>query len=133
MPHKIQEKRIQQLIQLGDEARSGVAREASSLRSRFDVTARFRESLKRRPTVWVIGSMAVGLLAAGLLRRKLPDQEVPAKKKRGLPMVLFGLTLTAVRPFAKVWLADQVRNYLTAQMGRQASPRPNNHTPSQPF
>ena len=107
---------IERLIRLSDSSRSRLREEAVSLKQRFDLPARIRSSLKGHPTGWMLGSLAAGLTASWMLRRPAP---VTGKKHRGLLLSLLGLTLTAIRPFAKIWLTDQVKNYLT---GRAAFP-----------
>ncbi len=77
---------------------------------------RIHGSLKQHPTGWLLGALASGLVASLLFRRKTVVRE---KKHRSFPLALLGLTLTAVRPFAKVWLTDQVKNYL---VGQRSSP-----------
>jgi hypothetical protein len=113
-----QQQEIQRLILLGATARSCLQGEAVALRERLDVPARVRSSLKHHPTGWLLGSLGAGLAASLLLtrRRSAPAAE---KKRRGLPAVLLGLSLTALRPFAKVWLTDQVKHYLA---GPRAGP-----------
>ncbi|MEO7100763.1 MAG: hypothetical protein ABI162_15480 [Luteolibacter sp.] len=97
------------MIRISDAARSCLSEEAHALKERLDVPARLRGSLKSHPTGWLFGSLASGLAASMLFRRKSSS---PPKKARGLPSVLLGLTLTAVRPLAKVWLTDQIKNYV---------------------
>ena len=116
MDRKLQQTReIERLIALGRSARSSLEREAISLKKRFDVPTRLRDSLKSHPTGWLMGSMASGLAASMLVSRRPPARE---KKKSSLPLTLLGLSLTAVRPVAKIWLADQVKQFLTTQKSR---------------
>lgn len=116
MDRKFQQaQEIARLIALSKSARSSLELEAISLKQRFDVPTRLRDSLKSHPTGWLMGSMASGLAASMLFSRRPPARE---KKKSSLPLTLLGLSLTAVRPVAKVWLADQVKQYLTTQRAR---------------
>lgn len=82
-----------------------------ALRQRLDVPARVRDSLREHPTGWLFGSLASGLAASMLFRRK----PAAPKQPRGFPGVLLGLTLTAVRPLLKVWLADQLKLWLAGK------------------
>ncbi|RYD23815.1 MAG: hypothetical protein EOP88_02650 [Verrucomicrobiaceae bacterium] len=109
---------IRRLIALGEAARSSLSHEAAVLKHRLDVPARLKDSLKSHPTGWLFGSVASGL-AASLLFRRRPVRQEKEKKSKSLPLALLGLTLTAVRPFAKVWLTDQVKNYLSRQLTTQ--------------
>ncbi len=121
---------IARLIRLGEAARSCLEHDVVLLKERFDVPSRIRGSLKEHPTGWLFGSLLSGLAASLLLRPKQrPAEQHPAEKKhRGLPLSLLALTLTAVRPMAKVWLTDQVKNYLIGQS--RASSRQNRpHSP----
>jgi hypothetical protein len=114
MDRKLQQRQeIERLIRLSDSARAGLEAEAELLRQRLDVPARFRSSLKNHPTGWLVGSLASGLAASLLFGRR--PQVVAEKKRRGLPLTLLGLSLTAVRPLAKVWLTNQVKQYFAAQ------------------
>jgi hypothetical protein len=105
---------IQRLIRASDSARHTLQSEATLLRQKLDVPARLRASLKSSPTGWLMGSLASGFGLSLLFRRQAPPQE---KKKRSLPITLLGLTLTAARPLAKIWLADQAKNYLSNRLG----------------
>lgn len=103
---------IERLIRLGEAARSRLGDEAVWLKQRLDVPARIRGSLKEHPASWLLGSLASGLAASVLFRLKPRAAE---KNQRSLPLTLLGLTFSAIRPMAKVWLTDQVKNYLTSQ------------------
>lgn len=109
---------IERLIRRSDAARSCLEGEAVSFKRRLDVPARIRGSLKEHPVGWLLGSLASGLAASLFLRFK---PHAPEQKRRGLPLTLLGLTFTAVRPMAKVWLADQVKNYLMRQSTASAT------------
>jgi hypothetical protein len=129
MDRKLQQDReIERLIALGTSARSSLEREAVLLKQRLDVPTRIRDSLKSHPTGWLVGSMASGLAASMLFSRRPPARE---KKKSSLPLTLLGLSLTAVRPVAKIWLADQVKQYLASPRIRQETPIPP-QSPHQP-
>jgi hypothetical protein len=56
--------------------------------------------------------MATGLAASLIFRRR---PAASAKKRRGIPATLLGLTLTAARPLAKMWLANQAKHWLSPQ------------------
>ncbi len=114
---------IERLTRLGDLARSCLQDEAILLKQRLDVRTRVRSSLKTHPTGWMLGSLAAGLAASWMFRRK---PAAAAKKHRGLFLSLLGLALTAIRPFAKVWLTGQVKNYL---IGRHATPHDDAFSP----
>lgn len=100
---------ILRLIELAEQSRALLDAEASRLRERLDVPSRLRQSLKQSPSSWLFGSMATGLAASFLLRRK-PASE---KRRRGIPATLLGLTLTAAKPLARVWLTDQLKHWVS--------------------
>lgn len=116
---------IQRLIQLSAAARCCLADEVIALRRRLDLPTRLRGSLKEHPAAWLFGSLASGIAATFLLRRQPPR----ATKRRSLPVALLGLTLTAARPFAKIWLGDQLKHWLA----RYASPTPAGRLASRPM
>lgn len=122
---------IQRLIQLSAASRALLDTEASALRQRFDVPSRIRHSLQEKPTTWLFGSLASGLAASLMFRRKPPV----ATKRRGIPAVLFGLTLTAARPLAKVWLANQLKQWASGATAfppdalQQPRPTPKSKSP----
>lgn len=130
MDRKLQQtQELERLIRLGEAARSSLEVEAISLKQRFDVPARLKDSLKSHPTGWLVGSLASGLAASMLFSRRPPARE---KKSRSLPLTLLGLSLTAVRPIARVWLTDQVKHYFSAHRADPLPIRPHPSPPSSP-
>jgi hypothetical protein len=104
---------ILRLVRSSEAARESLARDASVLCRKLDVAARFRDSLRRHPASWLLGSLASGLAASLLLR---PARTVvQAAAPGGFPLKLLGLTLTAARPLAKVWLANQAKRWLASR------------------
>ncbi|MEO5713357.1 MAG: hypothetical protein ABIT37_07695 [Luteolibacter sp.] len=110
------------MIRLSEAARSCLGDEALAVRQRFDVPARLRASLRKHPTGWLMGSLASGLAASLLFFRG--GKTAKPEKRRGLPTVLLGLTLTAVRPLAKVWLTNQVKHHLVGRFSSTSSNPP---------
>jgi hypothetical protein len=108
---------LQRLISLSAAARRCLGNEAAALKQRLDVPSRVRNSLKQNPTGWLLGSLGSGLAASMVFSRKPAPSE---RKSRSLPSAVLGLTLTAIRPLAKVWLTDQVKNYFNHSLQRQA-------------
>jgi hypothetical protein len=130
MDRKLQEDReIQQLIRQGDAARGLLKSEVIALKQKLDFPAKIRGSLKSHPTGWLLGSLASGFIGSMLLRRR---GNHPVKKQRGLVFSLLGLALTAARPLAKVWLADQVKNYFAGRPNSFSAIRLHRRTESQP-
>jgi predicted acylesterase/phospholipase RssA len=111
MDRKLSEKtEVERLIRLSENARSCLESEAGRIRRRLDVPARIRDSLSAHPTSWLFGSLASGLVASMLFSRR--SQPAVKTKSRGIPGMLLGLTLTAVRPLAKVWLSNQASRWM---------------------
>jgi hypothetical protein len=111
MDRKLPEKaEIERLIRLSENARTCLESEATRIKQRFDIPARIRHSLSAHPTSWLFGSLVSGLAASMLFSRR----HKPAAKshKRGVAGMLLGLTLTAARPLAKMWLSDQAGRLL---------------------
>jgi hypothetical protein len=75
----------QALIERLEASRNELADQVAELRRRFDIPARFGDSVRRSPLRWFGASAGVGLVASHLLRR-------PWKKKR-LPKI-FGILAT---------------------------------------
>ncbi len=109
-----QNQEIERLIRLGAASRSCLTSELITLKQRLDFPTRIRGSLKVHPAAWLFGSVASGFVGSLFFRRK---PAAAGTKHRGLPVTLLGLALTAARPFAKVWLADQVKSYLIGRPG----------------
>jgi hypothetical protein len=130
MDRKIPKKQeLERLIRLSEAARSCLEKEAFILKQRLDVPTRIRSSLKSHPAGWLAGSLASGLAASLLFRHRPTKSAPPEKKPRSLPLSLLGLTLTAARPLAKVWLTGQLKSYLT---GQSATSPAKHHPPSSP-
>ncbi len=119
---------IQQLIQLSEAARACLSSEASVLKARLDVPTRIRSSLKENPAGWLFGSLGSGLAASLLLRRGGRKTSADVfKKPRSLPASALGLALNAAKPLAKIWLTNQLKNYLTGHAKRSKTPAPQSH------
>jgi hypothetical protein len=130
MDLKTHQKEVERLIHLSDNSRDSIERGVESLKRQLDVPTRLQHSLKSHPGRWMLGAMAAGLTASRLFGRKSAPQ---VQKKRSLPLALLGLTLTAVRPIAKVWLADQVRNYMSARLAQPVAKRTHSPSSTLPF
>jgi hypothetical protein len=134
MDRKFQHQEIQRLIRLGETARASLQSETAELRQRLDIPSRIRTGIKTHPTGWILGALGTGLTLSRLLfRRRQAPKSKAGQKRKSFPMLLLGLTLTAIRPFAKVWLTDQVRRYLTAQAGVSPAKHHNALPPKQFF
>jgi hypothetical protein len=124
-----EEQEIQNLIRQAQSARICITGEVADLKAKLDVPARLKNSLRIHPSGWLFGSLASGFIGSLLLRGRKSSSPKRARKKGGLLLSLLGLALTAIRPLAKVWLKDQVKNYLSGQPVRPlarriSAPRP---------
>jgi hypothetical protein len=123
MDRKLSEKaEIEQLIRLSGAARACLGTEAAALRKRLDFPSRVRDSLAAHPAGWMFGSLASGLFASLLFRRRPRRAAPPAR--RGALLGLLGLTLTAAKPLAKIWFANQLKNWMTSPAHPSPTPRP---------
>ena len=123
---------IDRLLRLSESARDCLEHEVISLKQRLDVPTRIRESLKNHPAGWLMGSIASGLTASMVFRRKPAPEK---KSHRGLPLTLLGITFSAVRPLAKAWLTNQVKQYLArTQTDKSVRPsKPNSFSDQKNF
>lgn len=123
MDPKLSEKaEIERLIRLSESARSCLDSEATRIRQRFDIPARIRSSLGAHPTSWLFGSLASGLAASLLFSRR--PKPSGTTKRRSTAATLLGLTLTAARPLAKVWLSNQAGRWLKQATANEQTARP---------
>jgi len=120
-----QKAEIQALIHQAALSRSLLSSEVASLREKLDFPHRIGNSLKKNPSKWLLGSMASGLLTSSFFRRK-PKKEPVQKKRRGLLLTVAGLGVSALQPFARIWLTNQVKNYLSNQQ-LSINPRSSRH------
>ncbi len=104
---------------MGASARGLLGAKAAGMKRSLDVPARVRGSLKQHPTGWLVAALGAGLLVSSLLRRRSSSSPV-VKKHRSLPIAALGIALTAFRPFLKMWLTDQVKDYLIAHLRGQS-------------
>lgn len=124
MDRKLSEKaEIERLIRHSENARACLESEAVRIKQRFDIPARVRHSLSEHPTSWLFGSLASGLVASLFLSRR-HNKPVEKTNRKGVAGMLLGLTLTAARPLAKVWLSNQAGRLL-----RQYSTNPSTANP----
>lgn len=118
---------IERLIRMGEAARYSLGHDVTALRQRFDFPERIRSSLKSHPTGWLLGSLASGFAASLMFRRRPAVEKI---KQGGMTVTLLGLALTAVRPLARIWLTDQVKNYLASRQGLDPVIRPRSQSPN---
>jgi hypothetical protein len=108
MDKKPQDQReIQRLIALAESSRQQLQADVAALRQRLDLPSRIRSSLGKHPSSWMLGSLFSGIAVSMIFRRK---PKIVAKS-RIFPTTLMGLTLTAVRPLVKVWLAGVMKKW----------------------
>jgi len=106
-----------------------LSQEAAALRQRFDVPRRALHSLRSHPVAWLGGTLATGLAGTFLFRRKPAPPPPAAKPRRGLPLVLGSLALTALRPTVKAWLTIQLKQFLAAHLQARAASRTASNIP----
>ncbi len=104
---------------MGGSARGLLGAQAARMKRSLDVPARVRGSLKQHPTGWLVAALSAGIMVSSLLRRRSSSSPL-VKKHRSVPIAVVGLALTAFRPFLKMWLTDQVKNYLIGHLRGQS-------------
>jgi hypothetical protein len=112
-----QQQEIQRLIHSSDAARHYLNREASLLQHRLDIPSRLKDSLKSNPTGWMVGSLASGLSLNMLFRKKTAPAE---PKKNSTRSTIPSFIVSAARPLVKIWLADQIKSYLSNRLNPPA-------------
>ncbi|RYD36786.1 MAG: hypothetical protein EOP87_04815 [Verrucomicrobiaceae bacterium] len=118
---------IQRLIRTSDAARGVLGSEIRELKHKLDVPGRLKDSLRSHPTGWLGGSVVAGMATSLLFRRKAKREKTEVKKKTLLGLI-FTLAIAALRPFLKVWLTGQLKNYITAKFaGDEIPSRPQRH------
>ena len=122
---------IRRLIELSEHSRRCLESEVSALKHKRAFPPRGRVPPKQTPVGGRGGSLAPGP-AASLWRPRNPAVDT---KRKGIPATLLGLTLTAARPLAKVWLANQVKQWAAGTTSSipapgLLSPRSSNHSNS---
>ena len=128
---------IQRLILISAASRSCLEAEAHALKQRLDVPARIRGSLKDHPTGWLFGSLASGMAASLLFRgkssRPVAGQSHASSQRRSFPIALMGLALTAVRPLAKVWLTNHVKQRFAGMLTNTPPIKSGDASPRSPY
>lgn len=110
---------IQQLIRTGENARAVLGADIRTLKQKLDVPNRLRDSLRTHPTGWLGGSLVAGMAGSLLFRRKAKREKI---KRKGVYGLLLSLLFTAIRPVAKVWLAGQLRNFVSSKFAQDELP-----------
>lgn len=130
-PKSLHQSEIERLIRVSAESRAHLTLASQRLRDHLNVPAKLRDSLRRHPSSWLVGSLASGFVASLLfgrprVRRGQPSTQgsiqVEPKRPKSLPAVAAGLALSAARPLATRWLAQQAERFLAKGIS-QASRR----------
>lgn len=112
---------IQRLIRTSDAARGVLGSEIRGLKHKLDVPGRMKDSLRSHPTGWLGGSLVAGMATSLLFRRK-PKREKTAAKKKTLLGLLLTMLIASLRPFVKVWLTGQLKQYIAAKFAGDEIP-----------
>jgi hypothetical protein len=102
---------ITRLVQAGELARARLGREVAAVRQALSVPAAAVQSLRTHPIRWLGGVLGTGFAATLVFRRK----PRPARKPRGLPVLLLGWLAAAARPIIKTWLTAQLKQVLATR------------------
>lgn len=125
----LQNPEILRLLDRSAAARSVLRSEVDTLKQRLNVTGRLRDSLRSKPSSWLLGSTAAGI-AAGILfprfRRRTPTSA--ASRSKNTTLRLIGMAWSAAQPLVKLWIANQLRSWLAHRTTSPVSyPSPRNH------
>jgi hypothetical protein len=106
-----EEPELLNLIRAAESSRAFLGNEAAALQHKLDVAARLKGSLKHHPGQWLAGSMAAGLAASLLMRRR------PARSERPRTGFVSGLVLTAARPLLTFLIESRMKRWLGQSRG----------------
>ena len=113
---------ILRLQERSEAARRTVGTQVAKLKHQLDVPARLRESLRGKPSAWILGSTAAGMAAGVLFPRFRRPAPIVSLAGKSTTARLLGLAWSTTRPFLKAWLANQLRIWLTQRASHPTSP-----------
>src|SRR6476646_6576055 len=102
-------------------SREELALRLSRVREEIDLPRKIRRSVQREPIPWIIGAIAIGLVATAVVTRKkkvIVDAKGSSKSKNGL--LEAGFVLGALRIAAGV-LQPVVMNFVEKKLGTYSS------------
>jgi hypothetical protein len=100
---------IEALIQRSELSREELTGHIQILKHRINLPARLKESVRSRPGVWFGSSVAIGLLATMIFRRKSVPLPVKTKSRKGLLGIAFTAAITLAKPAIKTLLLAEIR------------------------
>ena len=126
--------RIEELIRRSGQARADLGLRTRNLKRKLDVPSRIVGSVRSRPSLWLAGSTAAGFFSSLVFsgRRRKPKSAKKDKSKRGNKFGIAALTLTAVKPLAKIWFKKKVRSLAESALERYEADRRSSETQSTP-
>ena len=98
--------KIQELIRISEESRDQLGDKIVGVRRTLGKPARVLGVMRNSPAAWLIGSVGAGIIGSAFLG-KLTSRK---KKSSFFKKKALGLTLTAARALAKVWLSKQIKS-----------------------
>ena len=113
---------ILRLQERSEAARLTVATRFTKLKHQLDVPARLRESLRSKPSTWILGSTAAGMAAGILFPRFRRPAALVSHTAKSATARLLGLAWSATRPILKAWLANQLRLWLVQRAPSPSQP-----------
>ena len=117
-----EQQEIQELIRISEEARGQMGVKIVGVRRALDKPARVLGMVRSSPVTWLFGSVGAGIIGSVFLG-KLTGRK---KKSSSLKKKVLGLTLTAARPLARVWLSKQIKSlgskWIEGRVNRTSSP-----------
>lgn len=104
-----QNQAIESLIRRSESARAELTGHIQTLKDRMNIPARLKASVSSRPVAWFGGSLAVGLLATKLFRRKSVPIPEKAKSRKGLLGFACTAAIALAKPAIKTLLLAELR------------------------
>lgn len=124
-------KTLAEMIRVSEASRQLLTESHTHMRRALDIPARIRESLSEAPGKWLGASLAAGLAASFLFRRKKPPEKVKElKRQRGFLLGMLSLAFAMGKPLAKVYATRLLRDYLASRIANGSQARiPRRETP----
>jgi hypothetical protein len=113
---------ILRLQERSEAARGTVGTHVTKLKRQLDVPARLRESLRGKPSTWILGSTVAGMAAGFLFPRFRRPAPIVSLSRKSAAARLLGLAWATSRPFLKAWLANQLRIWFIQRASLPSQP-----------
>ena len=108
---------LAELVRVSEASRLRLTESHAHMKRALDVPARLKSSLMQKTGKWLTGSVAAGIAASFLLRKKKAAAKVQEpKRQRGFLVGLVLLIFRMGKPLAKVFVTKLLKDYLRAHL-----------------